>query len=110
MSGRTVQIIRSGGVVGGRRAWTLDAARLAPPARRALAAAPRKRAPAALSQSSRTAGGRRATETPAARDLIQYRFVVTARGRKKSFVFDDQTLPRPLRDLVAQAASGGLTA
>ena len=96
------RLIQSGGVVGGRRVWTLGPKDLDPAARRHLQKAPTKKsggASPALSHSSRTAGGRRATETPAVRDFLVYSFVLK---RSRRVTFRDSALPPSLRTLVAR--------
>lgn len=83
----SLTIVRSGGVTGLRRAWTVDPARLSPAVQRVL----------------RTA---RVQKSRNARDLRQYEFVVARGNQKKSLLFDDQTLPTPLRALVDNVSSG----
>ena len=118
---RPFRLIQSGGIVGGRRAWTLGPKDLDTAARRHLQKAPTKKSggaspalsqssrtaggrratetPAALPQSSRTAGGRRATETPAARDFLVYSFVLKGNRR---VTFQESALPPALRTLVTR--------
>lgn len=96
------RLIQSGGVVGGRRAWTLGPKDLDATAQRHLQKAPTKKsggASPALSQSSRTAGGRRATETSAARDFLVYSFILKGNRR---VTFQESALPPALRTLVAR--------
>lgn len=78
-----LRLVRSGGVVGGRRAWTLRPADLGAAAQRFLQKAP--------TQKPRTAS--------TARDRLVYSFVIKGSRR---VTFEETALPPSLRTLVAR--------
>lgn len=93
IASETWRLTRSGGFDGRLREWPLGPGSLGARARAVLLRAQ----PAGSGQSPRSP----------ARDMVQYRFTVTRGARRRTFLFDERTLPSALRVAVARITGEG---